>query len=490
MLQARSSGFYLVCRVALRLCALVFLLAGCSLVRPLNPDEQEAIRQNKKAIVLYRLTGALDGKEVHLLLENFVADYFNKISLTFGLANLDTAERIKSFSPVERSDLHLSPSPEAARSGWGAFMLEPGTYYLRITSEGADRQEMFEPVPEFRFVVPPNTPLLYIGSLHLACTTKETASWFGGRDFRACSSRATAANEAEAARVVAEASFRDFGSPLAMMMQPYRTPLPLPPGTISKLAPVGLLVPGSKTDLGSPEWMKRALALGLVPSRALAIIGAPFLAVGPVAGILWAPIGAGLGYLGGKWSESSWEPCRKVLQESISKFDPMAALATKLKGALDRTEVQTLEIGTESGAGSDALASDVKSILTAQILRIALRHCGVWSSTLCLDVLTRAQLFEAATKRYRYDNVLVYSVAESAKLELQPYQVLVRVPEPAVTESTDTQSPGRELEAYCGKGGGEILQEDLSKALDATVNRVAQDLGLKLANERRENESE
>ena len=72
-----------------------------------------------------------------------------------------------------------------------------------------------------------------------------------------------------------------------------------------------------------------------------------------MAAILWAPIGAGLGYLGGKWSESSWEPCRQVLQESISKFDPMAALATKLKGALDHAGVQTLAIGTEAGVGND-----------------------------------------------------------------------------------------------------------------------------------------
>ena len=57
----------------------------------------------------------------------------------------------------------FSSPAEMAKSGWGAFMLEPGTYYLRITSESADRQEMFEPVPEFRFVVSPNTPLLYIG---------------------------------------------------------------------------------------------------------------------------------------------------------------------------------------------------------------------------------------------------------------------------------------------------------------------------------------
>ena len=466
--------------LALVLC-ITLSLAGCSLVRQVSPDEQEAVRQNKKAIVLYRLTGSLDGKEVHVLVEDFVVDYFTKIVLHFGLADLDAAEPMKSFSPVERSDLHFSPSTEVAKSGWGAFMLEPGTYYLRITSEAEDRPETIDPLPEFRFIVPPNTPLLYIGSLHLGCTTKATASWFGGRDFQACSSRATAANEAEAARVVAEASFRDFGSPLAMMMQPYRSPLPLPPGTISKVAPVGLLVPGSKTDLGSPEWMKRALAVGLAPSRAFVLmIPLPFGGFGAMAAILWAPIGGALGYLGGKWSESSWEPCRQVLQESISKFDPMAALATKLKGVLDRAGVQTLEIGMESGVGSDALASDVKSIFTAQILRIALRHCGVWSSTLCLDVLTRAQLFEAATKTYRYDNVLVYSVAESAKLELQPYQVLVRVPEPPVTESSDTQSPGRELEAYCGDGGGELLQGDLSKALDATVNRVAQDLGLRV----------
>lgn len=461
--------------LALVLC-ITFSLAGCSLVRQVSPDEQEAIRQNKKAIVLYRLTGSLDSKEVHLLLENFVAEYFNNILLTFGLANLNAGEPMKSFSPLERSDLHFSPSPEVAKSGWGAFMLAQGTYYLRIASEAEDRPEIIDPVPEFRFVVPPDTPLLYIGSLHLACTTKETASWFGGRDFKACSSRATAENEAEAAGVVAEASFRDFGSPLAMTMQPYRSPLPLPPGAISKVAPVGLLVPGSKTDLGSPDWMKRALARGLVPSAFMGL----FLGPGAMVAAFWAPIGAGLGYLGGKWSESSWEPCRQVLQESISKFDPMAALTTKLKAALDRVGVQTLAIGTEAG--------DVKSIFTAQILRIGLRHCSAgqgiassaWSSTLCLDVLTRAQLFEAATKTYRYDNVLVYSIAESAKLELQPYQVLVRVPEPAVTESSDTQSPGRELEDYCGAGGSELLQEDLSKALDATVNRVAQDLGLRV----------
>jgi hypothetical protein len=446
-------------------------LVGCSIVRQPSPEEYESVRQNKKAIVLFRLTGSLDSKEVHLLLEP-VGSYPNYILLSFGLANLDAGEPMKAF-PVGTavaswvpSYVYFSPSPDVAESGWGAFMLEPGTYYLRITSAVLPAQvrarEIIDPIPEFRFIVPPNTPLLYIGSLHLACTTKEAGGWFGGREFGACSSDATAANEDEAARVVAGTSFRDFGLPLStMVMQTYRMPLPLLPGTISKVAPVGLLVPSGKIEVGSPEWMKRAMLLGVgVPSAA--IIG---LTGGYGAGfaVLWAPVGTILGYLGGKWSESSWEPCRQALQESLTKFEPMVALATKLKAALDHEGVPTLEIATVAGAGAEALASEVKSILNAQITRVVLRLC---SPTLCLDVATHATLFDVATQTYVYDRVFVYSAAQ---LELQPYELFIR--------SSTTPAASRSLEAYCEAGGGELLQADLSNALDATVNRIMQDLG-------------
>jgi hypothetical protein len=126
---------------------------------------------------------------------------------------------MKNFSPVERSELHFSPSPEVAKSG-GPFILAPGSYYLRITSEAADRPEIIDTVLEFRFVVPPKTPLLYTGSLHLSCTNKETASWFGRRDFRACSSRVSAANVAEAV------SLEHLVGP--HLTPPARTPRPLP----------------------------------------------------------------------------------------------------------------------------------------------------------------------------------------------------------------------------------------------------------------------
>lgn len=437
-------------------------------MRQPSAEEYESVRQNKKAIVLFRLTGSLDGKEVHLLLEKTPwIDSSNIVGSTVLLANLDSNE------PVKRFSTYYSPSLVAAESGWGAFLLEPGTYYLSIRSGRLRDTEVH--VPGFRFTVPADARLIYIGSLHLACSTKELASWSKVRIMGSCSSEATAANEIEAANLIGQDSLREFGPPSSAIMQPYGSPLA--PGTISGLAPVGLLAPTSKIDLGSPEWMKRAIRIGLLPSAGLFFLaggGAP----GPGAGgavalaILWAPVGATLGYLGGKWSESSWEPCQKALQESLSKFDPTAALAVKLKGALDNWSVAALEIGTQADGGAEA--SDVQSILSAYIQRIVARLCrpSSLSTTLCLEVVTRARLFDTATQTYLYDGVFIYSDGELSMLESQPYEL-------SVTSST-TPASGRDLEAYCGEGGGEILQSDLSNALNATVNRAVQDLGLRL----------
>jgi hypothetical protein len=53
---------------------------------------------------------------------------------------------------------------------------------------------------------------------------------------------------------------------------------------------------------------------------------------------------------------------------------------------------------------------------------------------------------------------------------LQPYELFVFLP--------TTPASGRELDAYCGEGGGELLQADLSNAFDAIVSRVVQELGI------------
>ncbi len=466
--------------LGLVVCVVVLSVTGCSIVRQPSPEEYESVRQNKKVIALFRLTGSLDSQEVHLLAHATVGpNLFNQINLLFSLANMDTGEPVSKFpvgsavAPWIRSYGYFSPSPASTEDGWGVFLLEPGTYYLSITS---GFKGVVEPIQEFRFVVPPNVPLVYIGSLHVACTTIEKAGYYGARGFvfGSCLSDVPAANEEDAAKRIAQASFKEFGPPLSAIMQSYKF-TPLAPGSLSQLAPVGLFVPNGKIDVESPEWVKRAVGMGLLPSQVLFALlsGGGGGGGGPGAGavvalaLAWAPVGTVLGYLGGKWSESSWEPCRQALQESITKFDPMAALATKLKTALEHEEVQTIDIGIRTNAEGEALPRDVKSILNAQITRMVLRFC---SPTLCLDVATHATAFDVATQTYVYDNVFVYS---GGQLELQPYELLVEKPESVTAPS------GRDLEAYCGEGGAEKFQGDVSEALDATVYRIVQELGLR-----------
>lgn len=250
-----SAAFRVVVPLALSLCATAFLLPACSIVRQPSAEEYESVRQNKKALVLFRLTGSLDSKEVHVLAQSTVGpNLFNQINLLFGLANMDAGEPISNF-PIGnavaswvRSYGYFSPSSESAVSGWGVFFLEPETYYLSITS---GVKGVVEPIPEFRFRVPPDAPLVYIGSLHVACTTVENAGFYGARGFvyGSCSSEATAANEQEAVRQVAQASFKEFGPPLSAIMQRYPS-TPLAPGTLAQVAPVGLLVPRGKIDVG------------------------------------------------------------------------------------------------------------------------------------------------------------------------------------------------------------------------------------------------
>lgn len=477
VMAKRKSVFPIPWRSALRLCALIVTITGCSLVRPLSPAEYDALQSQRKALVLFRLTGTLDDKAIPLLVENLASGYADIVVLRFDLANLDMGEATTSFAPVARSDRHYSPSPEAARDGWVAFMLAPGTYYLRLTANDAAGRQWIQPSAEFRFILPPNTPFLYIGSLHLACTTKESASWFGGRDFSSCMTDAETAKENEAAHSIARTWFKAFGQPIASIMQPYGAPLA--PGTISKLAPVGLLTAARKIDLGSPEWMARALALGLAPSTGMLALasggGGPGAGAIAAFAILWAPIGTVLGYLGGKWSESGWEPCRQALQESLSKFDP-ALLASKLKSALNHRAVQILDIDPETGLGDGPWPNDAKSILTLDIHRVALRLCptSFMDDTLCLEIASRVRLYEATTQRYVYDLVIVHANGKPSADDAQPYERVVR--ESAINDSGSWS--GRAPDIYCSAGGSEILLGDISRGLDAIVSKVVEDLSL------------
>jgi hypothetical protein len=436
-------------------------------MRQATPEHQTVVRRGKKVIVLFRIAATLDDDEVHPLAEDR-----SLVPVQFELANLDSGEPARTVDP--------SPlSRPAVKAGWATFTLEPGSYYLRtvVNTETWYRAGGWVMSPiEFRFVVPLDSSSVYIGSFRLTCEGRDIRAFSGWqRAVAYCSSQTMVEDESEAARIVADSILNWAGTLSTAIMQPYGAALA--PGTLSSLSPVGILMPAGKTELGSPDWtgrsIQRGITVGLAPSILLGAVGMAGAGGGALGlAILWAPVGltlgAASGFLGGKLSESSFEPCRQVIQQSILKFDPMQALNTKLKAVLRQSGVQIVEVGGAQNASGSG--NDFKSTLSLQIQRIALRNCGDLSDSLCMEMTTRAQLFETATKTYPYDTVLRYSDAPFPSLPSRPFELHLTV--------NPREPPGEELKSYCKDNGTELLVRQLSYGLDAIVDRIVADLAL------------
>jgi hypothetical protein len=455
--KSRWPGFHAVLSIYLS----IALTNGCAThsmgTRPSPAEEQEALRQKTQTVVLLRLPATLDNKEVHPLAEDR-----RVLPIHFELANVDTAEPVRKVTPSALTD-------ETARSGWAAITLEPGTYFLHLELGGTDQP--ISPVSKFRFIVPRDTPVLYVGTLHLECISKEVRTLWGTRreavDY--CFSDAPV-GEIEKAITVADAAFPRVRAPVVSLMQPYGVSLPF--GTLLNLSPVALSRVQLQAELGAPDWMERAMTAGLAPSMLFIGLGAVGGLQGAAAGaglaILWAPVGIVLGYLGGKWSAASFEGCRKIIEQSVIEFDTTDQLQNRLAGRLEQWRVQTAELRGQ-------VANEAKSILELQLHRVALNECGYGSEEFCVEVATRVRLFDVATTTYLYDSVLL---STNSALHARPYELVVREPEP-VSAEIETQWTGLELAAYCSSDGAEIMRGELSRAVDITVSRVVKDLGLR-----------
>jgi hypothetical protein len=145
-------------------------------------------------------------------------------------------------------------------------------------------------------------------------------------------------------------------------------------------------------------------------------------------------------------------------------------LASKLKTSLGQWAIETAEIDG-SNYPVDSAELGVNSIVSLQIHRLALRACTSAFTTFCIEVAARAQLFDVETRTYLYDRVFVYSKNALAR----SYETLISQREVSVSSTSEPK-----LEDFCGEGGDKTFHEELSAALDPIVNRIVQDLGLRL----------
>jgi hypothetical protein len=454
-------------------------LSACAAsLRSITPEQRQAIESEKKTLALFRLTARVDNEIVAPL-----TNAGNFIPIAFELANIDTGEPMRRML-ADSSDVLFGLSTDAANDGWAAFSLAPGTYYFLVRTR-VDKWSRPEglPVPEvqFRFTVPLGNTPIYIGSLKLDCIGKTISTFLGPRrGTPECSwENPVPFDESEEAATLLR---KTAGLPPSVteLMQFYSSPLQA--GQLAALSPVGVLAaPGKDSDMKPPEWMsravKRGLRYGLAPSALLlAVLGAPGGAPGAGAAlglaILWAPVGATLGglggYVGGKWSESRFEPCRRTLHESLRVLEPDTLLRQQLSAALNNWGIPLTEINlTEETGPAEHKEVQLGSIVHTRIQRIALRHCEAESQKLCVDLAVRTRVIAAQNSKSMYDTVLFYSNGNDPAA--RPYELRAYAAE---------TSPGQDVEAFCGENGIETFHREIAHALNAIVDSLGRDFGL------------
>ena len=223
-------------------CLFVCVLAGCAPVamnRTPESHELENVRSGQASVVLMQVNAMVDGRAVSPI----GMDYFGP-SVRLWLANL--GER-GAPNPIVAQQ---APSEAAATQGWHYMLLPPGTYYMLAlppgvlpnpsplafhapsakfarltgfaytrTDRGAysndlastviagERPDDFRELPGFWFQVPAHEPIVYVGTLALACTAGRGVL---GDLIDSCSDFAITV-DSRAAREVADSAFAKLG---------------------------------------------------------------------------------------------------------------------------------------------------------------------------------------------------------------------------------------------------------------------------------------
>lgn len=264
-----------------------------------------------------------------------------------------------------------------------------------------------------------------------------------------------------------------------------RSPMHYRDGLLPKYAashPEGLVPPGSRLGLAvsatktmeTPKWRSRAVnrttgapAEKLGGATVEAIAGGRELGALASAGawagyLLYLPVGAGLGVVGGSFSEHKWQPCMGLLSGELETADVAGQLETGLTNALGSKgidDIVHLPPGEELPDGTNE--GKPKVVLQADIQRVVFSECRKrWMFEVGTQV--RGRLWDTDTKQYVYDNIYVNT-----------HKLL------SADTSYIPSSECRKIEEYCGDQGTAVFGKDLVKAIDATASTIIHDLTLR-----------
>ena len=448
------SGLKALSLVIVLLASLAMLLNSCATVgqKPVE-KEKPTINLVGKAIVLFRIIPDSDSGK-----------FFGPKALALKISSPDTGQYSESISPTI-----LTPS-EAQGKGWVYLTLEPGTYYIDAAPKERNNSKCC-------FYVPHDNHIIYIGSFY-----SSYVSW-GASKYRNVSVN----DETEAAEAVALNSFSQCGPLVSCIMKPLF--MPFTQKTITELTPMGFMTTNAKS-LVSPDWKKRAI------SRATGIgdgctSGAnsyfnfkedhPYLSefleggnegAAPLLVLLYIyylPAAITGGAIAGEVAEHKWQPTIQGLQQGLQESDPAILLDSAFETMLSQYGgSKAINLNQADDPFAQAKQQGLKSIFQTEILKIEMNECGT-RGLFGFAITLRTRLWETASKTLLYDLVSQYSNTALRRKKSLFYEFYE-------TEMKGKGTECRKMEAYGGAEGGKLLNEVISKAIQASMQGFFNDV--------------
>jgi len=452
--------------------AAMLLAQGCApatVVQKPSAAVVNDLEQGKAAVALIQIRTVVDGK-----LDRSTDSNLN-IRLYF--ANVDNRQ------PPQRLTLQALSAASAA-DGWAYVTLATGSYYLLMLPPGVEqnppavvfhapsarygrltqykfdpgrggfwssnaaafivsgaRPQDFQEIPGYWFVVPPKSPVIYLGSVTVNCSS---GKGLFGNLIGTCSDFSVSSAAEDAHRVaitafpnagaIGKAALISYGKPATPARPLLDSPIALsfaPPGGLASAevgalaaAPTGV-IHGVSREIGLYNLL--ALTAGGM-SRAIARSEA-------------------------QRRSSEIQPCVEKLSKEFLSLGAAGAFTRAFAVALPRGGVSLGGRGdiTPAPAG----ASDQPSYtLTGTPERVALRECGS-AAQFCLELAMRVRVVETSSGLIVYDSTLLHS---SEFLPLDPLDHGAHLYERLLP----TRSPCVPLATWCGEGGIDFLKEALN----------------------------
>lgn len=184
------------------LIVITLTVVSCTTGLP-TANERSDVQSGKKSVVLLRIT--CESAE-----DNTPIEAFPKVSNPVYIFKGGPIIGGK----VDVAGAYRFLSPETRKQGWVFFYLEPGIHYLVF--EGMASAAGMYYSPRYEVKIPENSPVVYIGSMHLYCESPyifETAC--GTFD----KGRMIVSNEEIKAKKLQKEFLPDLGSPQTVLME-------------------------------------------------------------------------------------------------------------------------------------------------------------------------------------------------------------------------------------------------------------------------------